>query len=220
MSGTSSAPPPVRILVVDDQTLFREGLVSLLNAVRGLSVVAEAEDGVEALRRVAAELPDVVLMDVHMPRLDGIRATAQIFARYPLVRVLMLASAQVDEVMLDALEAGALGYVLKDSDPDTLVGAIRQAARGERVLSHDSLRALATAAVAGTRRRPPPDELTERQFEILRLMSLGLELKQIGRELGISGKTVRNQASLMYAKLRVRDRAEAILYAVHKGFAA
>jgi DNA-binding NarL/FixJ family response regulator len=220
MRGTSSGPRPVRILVVDDQTLFREGLVSLLNDVRGLSVVGEAEDGVEALRQVAAQLPDVVLMDVRMPRFDGIRATAQIAAEYPSVRVVMLASAQVEETMLEALAAGALGYVLKDSDRDTLVGAIRQAARGERVLSHDSLRALAGVAVAGTRRRPPPDELTARQFEILRLMSLGLELKQIGRQLGISGKTVRNQASLMYARLRVHDRAEAILYAAHKGIAA
>ena len=219
MSGTSPAPPPIRILVADDQRLFREGLVSLLNGVPGLSVVAEAEDGADALRRVTAELPDVVLMDVRMPRLDGIRATEQLVARHPSVRVVILASAQVEETILEALRAGALGYVLKDADRDTLVSVIRQAARGRRVLSHDSLHALATATLGGTRRRPP-EALTARQFEILRLLSQGLESKQIGRELGISAKTVRNQASLMYAKLHVRDRAEAILYAVHKGIAA
>ena len=220
MSTSLADPAVIRILVVDDQTLFREGLVSLLNGVRGLSVVAQAEDGQEALRQVAAELPDLVLMDVRMPRLDGIRATARIVADHPSVKVLMLASAQVDESVLEALGAGALGYVLKDADKDSLVQAIRQAARGEQVLNQDSVRTLVTAAVGGSRRRRPPGTLTERQFQILKLMALGLELKQIARGLGLSDKTVRNQASLMYAKLQVHDRAQAILYAVHRGLAA
>ncbi|HSP08693.1 MAG TPA: response regulator transcription factor [Candidatus Dormibacteraeota bacterium] len=212
--------PKIRILVVDDQTLFREGLVELLKAERDLDVVGQAEDGEEAVRRVAALLPDVVLMDVHMPRLDGIRATARIVAAHPKVRVLMLASLQTDGSVVEALQAGACGYVLKDTGRAGVVEAIMQAAEGRHVLSHDGQRAVVTAALGRAEEVHPPAGLSARQFQILRLMSRGLELKQIGRELGMAEKTVRNQASLMYAKLRVHDRAQAILYALHKGLAA
>jgi DNA-binding NarL/FixJ family response regulator len=220
MSGRSPGSPPVRVLVVDDQALFREGLVELLKSENGVSVVGQAEDGVVALRKVAALLPDVVLMDVQMPRLDGIRATARIAAKHPAVRVLMLASVQTDGSVVEALRAGAWGYVLKDAGRDSLVEAIMRAAEGRHVLSHDGQRAVVTAALGRAEEQQPPAGLTGRQFQILRLMSLGLEFKQIGRELGVAEKTVRNQASLMYATLQVHDRAQAILYALHKGLAA
>lgn len=220
MEGGEPGAPKVRVLVVDDQTLFREGVVELLKAESAVSVVGQAEDGLDAVRKVAALLPDVVLMDVRMPRLDGIRATARIMATHPSVRVLMLASAQVDETLLDAMRAGALGYVLKDAGRRSLVEAIMQAAQGRQTLGRDAQRVVVTAALGRARQRRPPAGLTERQFQILRLMSKGLGLKQIGRELGLSEKTVRNQASLMYARLKVHDRAQAILYAVHKGLAA
>ena len=207
-------------MIVDDQTLFREGLGNLLSAQEGLSVVAKASDGIEALQMAAALLPDVVLMDVNMPRLGGIRAAAQITARHPSVHVLMLASASTDEAVVDALRAGALGYVLKDADIETLVDAIMRAAKGRQVLSRGSMRAVVAAAVGKSERRPLPADLSDRQYQILRLMSLGLDLKHIARELGLGAKTVRNQASLMYAKLGVSDRAQAILYAMHKGLAA
>ena len=220
MSGRSPGSPPVRVLVVDDQALFREGLVELLKSENGVSVVGQAEDGVVALRKVAALLPDVVLMDVQMPRLDGIRATARIAAKHPAVRVLMLASVQTDGSVVEALRAGAWGYVLKDAGRDSLIEAIMRAAEGRHVLSHDGQRAVVTAALGRAEEQQPPAGLTGRQFQILRLMSLGLEFKQIGRELGVAEKTVRNQASLMYAKLRIHDRAQAILYAFHKGLVA
>jgi DNA-binding NarL/FixJ family response regulator len=210
----------VRVLVVDDQRLFREGVVELLKAESIVSVVGQAEDGLDAVRKVAALLPDVVLMDVRMPRLDGIRATARIAARHPTVHVLMLASARQDETLLEAMRAGALGYVLKDAGRESLVEAIVQAAEGRQVLSRGAQRVVVTSALGRANRERPPAGLTERQFQILRLMSLGLGLKQIGRELGLTEKTIRNQASLMYAKLQVHDRAQAILYAVHKGLAA
>jgi len=220
MKGGATGAPKVRVLVVDDQTLFRQGLVELLKAENSVSVAGQAEDGLEAVRKVGALLPDVVLMDVRMPRLDGIRATARIVARHPSVHVLMLASAQVDETLLEAMRAGALGYVLKDADHECLVEAIMEAARGRQVLGRDAQRVVVATALGRATHQNPPAGLTDRQFQILRLMSRGLGLKQVGRELGLTEKTIRNQASLMYARLKVHDRAQAILYAVHKGFAA
>jgi DNA-binding NarL/FixJ family response regulator len=207
----------VRVLVVDDQTLFREGLVELLKADQRVSLVGQAEDGEQALERIAALLPAVVLMDVRMPRLDGIRATARIVKEFPSVRVVILASVQTDDSVVEALRAGAAGYVLKDADHESLVAAILRAAAGRCVLNQEGQVAVVSAALGRLEGRPPPDGLTYRQLQILRLMALGLALKQIGLELGLSEKTVRNQASLMYAKLRIHDRAQAILYAVHKG---
>ncbi len=195
-------------------------MVELLKADTGVSVVGQAADGEEALLKVAALLPDVVLMDVRMPRLDGISATARVTAKYPSVQVLMLASAETDDSVVEALRAGASGYVRKDAGRDSLFEAISRAAEGRPVLSQDGQRAVVTAALGRAKPLAPPEGLTGRQFQILRLMSLGLELKQIGRELGLTEKTVRNQASLMYARLGVHDRAQAILYAIHKGIAA
>ena len=206
-------------MVVDDQALFRAGLVALLNADASVSVVGQAEDGVQAFERVAAIMPDVVLMDVRMPRLDGIRATARIIAEHPSVRVLILAAVQTDDSVVEAMRVGAAGYVLKDSDGPGLIAAIRQAAEGRKVLSHESQVAVISAALGRAEGAHPPDGLTPSQLKLLRLMSMGLALKQIARELGVKEKTVRNQASLMYAKLRVHDRVQAVLYAVHKGLA-
>jgi DNA-binding NarL/FixJ family response regulator len=220
VSDRSRGSPAVRVLVVDDQTLFREGVVELLKAVAEVSVVGQARDGMEALRKVAALLPDVVLMDVQMPRLDGIRATATIVADHPSVRVIMLASAQTDGSVVEALRAGAFGYVLKDAGRQGLVEAIMQAAERRYVLNNDGQRAAVAEALGRAEHQRPPAGLTARQFQILRLMSLGLALKQIGRELGVTEKTVRNQASLMYANLQVHDRVQAILYAFRKGIVA
>jgi DNA-binding NarL/FixJ family response regulator len=211
--------PPIRVVVVDDQALFRAGLVALLNDDASVSVVGQAEDGVQAIERVAAILPDVVLMDVRMPRLDGIRATARIIARHPSVRVLILAAVQTDDSVVEAMRVGAAGYVLKDSDGPALIAAIQQAAEGRKVLSHESQIAFIGAAIGRPEEGHRPDGLTANQLKLLRLMSMGLALKQIARELGVKEKTVRNQASLMYAKLRVHDRVQAVLYAVHKGLA-
>jgi len=210
---------PVRVVVVDDQALFRAGLVALLNADASVSVVGQAEDGLQAVERVAAILPDVVLMDVRMPRLDGIRATARIIKEHPSVRVLILAAIQTDDSVVEAMRVGASGYVLKDSDGPGLIAAIQQAAEGRKVLSHESQVAVISVALGRAEDAHPPDGLTPTQFKLLRLMSMGLALKQIARELGVKEKTVRNQASLMYAKLRVHDRVQAVLYAVHKGLA-
>ncbi len=212
--------PRIRVLIVDDQLLFRQGLVRLLEADPAISIVGQAEDGHEAVTRAAALLPDVVVMDVLMPRLDGIAATEQIVTRHPSIRVLMLSAAASDETIVDSLRAGAIGYVTKHMSREALIEAIHTAYEGRHVLSHESQLAAISAALGKNEVVPPPEGLTARQFEILKLMSLGLALKQIGRELGVAEKTIRNQASLMYRKLRVEDRAQAILYAFRKGLVA
>ena len=211
--------PRVRVLVADDQSLFRIGVSSILGAEPGISVVGTARDGLEAVERARALLPDVVLMDVHMPRLDGIRAASRITEQLPGVRVVMLASLQTDEAVVAAMRAGAAGYVHKDASRDELVSAVFRAAEGRHALNREAQLGVVATALGKVERKPPPEGLTRRQFQLLKLMSMGLALKQIAVELGIAEKTVRNQASLMYAKLRVKDRAEAILYAVHKGIA-
>lgn len=211
--------PRVRVLVVDDQSLFRIGVSSILASEPGISVVGTARDGQEAVERTRSLLPDVVLMDVHMPRLDGIHATGRIAERHPSVRVVMMASSQTDESVVAAMRAGAAGYVHKDASRDELLSAIFSAANGRQVLNGEGQRAVVATALGKAERKPPPEGLTRRQFQLLKLMSMGLALKQIAAELGIAEKTVRNQASLMYAKLRVKDRAQAILFAVHKGIA-
>ena len=212
--------PPLRVVVVDDQTLFRQALAELLKTDGRVSVVGTAEDGAVAVKKVAALLPNVVLMDVHMPRMDGIRAAARIASEHPSVRVLMLASVQDDTTVVEALRAGAVGFVQKDTSSDELVEAIFRAAAGRHVLSAAGQRAMVAAALDKVEPQKPPAGLTVRQFQVLRLMSMGLAFKQIARELGVAEKTVRNQASRIYAKLKVHDRAEAMLFALHKGFAA
>ena len=211
--------PRIRILVVDDQALFRSGIASLLSPDEGMSVIGVARDGLEAVERAGTLLPDVVLMDVRMPRMDGVTATARITARHPSVHVVILASVQTDESVVEAMRAGAVGYVHKDAGREELIDAVRRAAQGRQALGGEAQKALVTAALGKTKHVPPPDGLTSRQFQVLKLMSMGLALKQIAGELGLAEKTVRNQASLMYAKLRVRDRTQAILYALQKGIA-
>ena len=211
--------PRIRVLIVDDQALFRSGIAALLGTQDGISVVGVARDGIDAVERARKLLPDVVLMDVRMPVMDGITATAKITARHPSMHVVMLASVQTDESVVEAMRAGAVGYVHKDAGREELVNAIQRAAEGRQALAGDAQRAVVAAALGKTESKPPPDGLTSRQFQVLKLMSMGLALKQIAHELGVTEKTVRNQASLMYAKLRVRDRAQAILYALHKGIA-
>lgn len=209
--------PPVRVLIVDDQRLFRESLAGLLRGARGISVVGLAEDGEDAIRQAEAMRPDVVLMDIVMPRLDGIHATARITAAQPEAHVVMLASDQTDESVVESLRAGSAGFIAKDTDAKTLVEAVLRAAQGRTVLDREGQRAAVAAAVGAAEAPAAPEGLSPRQFQILKLMSLGFALKQIAGELGVAEKTVRNQASLMYAKLRVGDRAQAILYAMRKG---
>ena len=208
----------VRVLVVDDQALFREALVTLLGARPEVEVVGEAGDGQQALERAAALAPDVVLMDLHMPVLDGIATTRRLRVEQPGVRVLALTTFDDDEDVFAALRAGALGYLLKDVSSDRLVEAVLAAARGESVLQ-PSVAAKVGARFAqlddAPRSRPQPlvVPLSDRELDVVRLLSQGLSNKEIAAALFLAEGTVKNHVTNVLGKLGARDRTQAALRA-------
>jgi DNA-binding NarL/FixJ family response regulator len=209
---------PVRVLLVDDQSLFREALATLLGARTEVRVVGEAGDGFEALQRSEALRPDVVLMDLHMPVLDGIAATRRLRVEQPGVRVLALTTFDDDEDVFEALRAGALGYLLKDVTSDRLVEALLAAARGESVLQ-PSVAAKVVARLAqldaAPRSRPQPlvVPLSDRELDVLRLLADGRSNREIAGELFLAEGTVKNHVTNVLAKLGARDRTQAALRA-------
>jgi DNA-binding NarL/FixJ family response regulator len=208
----------VRVLVVDDQALFREALGTLLDARPEVEVVGEAGDGHQALEQAAALTPDVVLMDLHMPVLDGIAATRRLRVEQPGVRVLALTTFDDDEDVFAALRAGALGYLLKDVSADRLVEAVQAAARGESVLQ-PSVAAKVVARFAqlddAPRTRPQPlvVPLSDRELDVLRLLADGRSNREIATALFLAEGTVKNHVTNVLAKLGARDRTQAALRA-------
>jgi DNA-binding NarL/FixJ family response regulator len=213
----SVATQPVRIVVVDDQALFRTGLARLLNEDPRIQVIGQAEDGATAVDLVAKVKPDVVLMDLKMPNLDGIEATRRMLAGDPKVRVLILTSFDADTSIIQALKAGAAGYVLKDSQAEAIISSILAVMSGERVMASAVAQRVLDMLTGSTTPKEFYDGLTTREVEILKLLASGMANKQIAYKLGISEKTVRNHVSNMYEKLQIFDRAQAVLYAVRKG---
>jgi DNA-binding NarL/FixJ family response regulator len=213
----SVATQPVRIVVVDDQALFRTGLARLLNEDPRIDVIGQAEDGASAVEIVARVHPDVVLMDLKMPNLDGIEATRRMLAANPSVRVLILTSFDADTSIIQALKAGAAGYVLKDSQAEAIISSILAVMSGERVMASAVAQRVLDMLTGSTTPKEFYDGLTTREVEILKLLASGMANKQIAYKLGISEKTVRNHVSNMYEKLQIFDRAQAVLYAVRKG---
>jgi DNA-binding NarL/FixJ family response regulator len=213
----SVATQPVRIIVVDDQALFRTGLARLLNEDPRIQVIGQAEDGATAVDLVAKVKPDVVLMDLKMPNLDGIEATRRMLAGNPKVRVLILTSFDADTSIIQALKAGAAGYVLKDSQAEAIISSILAVMSGERVMASAVAQRVLDMLTGSTTPKEFYDGLTTREVEILKLLASGMANKQIAYKLGISEKTVRNHVSNMYEKLQIFDRAQAVLYAVRKG---
>ena len=208
----------VRVLLVDDQALFREALGTLLDARPEVEVVGEAGDGHQALERAATLAPDVVLMDLHMPVLDGIAATRRLRVEQPGVRVLALTTFDDDEDVFAALRAGALGYLLKDVSADRLVEAVQAAARGESVLQ-PSVAAKVVARFAqlddAPRARPQPlvVPLSDRELDVLRLLADGRSNREIATALFLAEGTVKNHVTNVLAKLGARDRTQAALRA-------
>jgi DNA-binding NarL/FixJ family response regulator len=201
---------PITVLLVDDHPIVRDGLRRLLEGQPDLQVVGEAGDGEQAIAGVREWQPRVVIMDVQMPRLDGVRATRQIHKQYPGTHVLILSGYDTDRYVFGLLEAGATGYVLKEAGDDEVLAAIRAAARGEPFL---------TPRLRG-RTNPveqPLDTLTARETEVLCLIAEGLENEEIAARLGITKVTVQNHTSSIYSKLGVSTRAKAILYAIQRG---
>jgi DNA-binding NarL/FixJ family response regulator len=215
----SDAAEPLRLLLADDHLAFRDGLRALLGTVEGLEVIGEADSGDEAVKLAAALQPDLVLMDVRMPGLDGIEATRQIVVTSPHIAVLVLTMYEDDESVFAALRAGARGYLLKGADRAEIVRAIRAVASGEAIFGPAVARRLMAFFAA-----PRLDlashafpQLTEREREILDLIARGLNNPAITQRLVLSPKTVRNHVSNIFSKLQVADRAEAIVRAREAG---
>ena len=209
----------IRLLIVDDQALFREGLHTLLSVQAGLEVVGEADNGEEALRRAADLRPDVILMDLQMPVMDGAAATRRLKAQQPEAKVIVLTTFDDDENVFEGLRAGAVGYLLKDTPSAKLVEAIRLAARGESFLE-PSVAAKVVSEFARLSPRPAEalaEPLSEREVEVLRLVARGSSNREIASELVIAEGTVKNHLTSILAKLGVSDRTEAAVKARELG---
>jgi DNA-binding NarL/FixJ family response regulator len=215
---------PVRVVVVDDHQIVRDGHVAQLGALEGLEVVGTAGDGLAAVELVERERPDVAVMDIQMPELDGIEATRRIAAGPAQTRVVMLTMNEDDDTVLSAIRAGASGYLLKGSGAEEVQGAIRAAHAGGMVFGArlaGRVAALFAAPAASARTPEAPrafPELTDREREVLDLLAAGRSNDAIARQLYVSNKTVRNAVSSIYAKLHAGDRAEAIIKAREAGF--
>jgi DNA-binding NarL/FixJ family response regulator len=195
-------------MVVDDHSLVRSGLVQLLSAEEGIEIVAGVKGGREAVETVVEAAPDLVLMDVSMPGMDGVAATREILKRRPSTRIVMLTSYAEEETVMAALDAGATGYLLKDAEPEELVRAVRAAARGESPLAPR----VARAVLASRSGKPPEGHVTAREGEVLDLVGEGLANKQIARRLGISEKTVKAHLTSVFQRLGVLSRTEAAIW--------
>ena len=220
----------IRILIADDQPVVRDGLAMLLGLIDDVEVVATAADGVEALERACAKRPDIVLMDLRMPRMEGAEATRQILASVPDTRVLVLTTYSDDEFLFPALQAGARGYLTKDATAEEIEHAIRAIAAGQTHLDPAIQQRLVTAvldqtqppaasATAGVPSSDLPDELTPREVEVLKLIASGLSNQEIADALVLSNATVKTHINRIFYKTRARDRAQAVRYAYQHGLA-
>ena len=219
----------IRVLIADDQPVVRDGLAMLLGLIDDVEVVATAADGVEAIERARSERPDIVLMDLRMPRLEGAKATRQILDSLPETRVLVLTTYADDEFLFPALQAGARGYLTKDATAEEIEHAIRALIAGHTHLDPAVQQRLVTAVLAQTPPTPPgepatvsgtnPDELTPREVEVLKLIAAGLSNNEIADKLVLSNATVKTHINRIFYKTGARDRAQAVRYAYQHGLA-
>jgi len=214
-----TGPEPTRVLVVDDQELFRRGIVMLLESDAGIEVVGEAGDGVQAIDLAVSTAPDVVLLDVRMPKRSGIEACTAIKEAVPTTKILMLTMSDEEADLYEAVKSGASGYLLKDSSLDEVANAVRVVAEGQSLISPsmavkliDEFKQMAKAE----REHVPGLRLTERELEVLRLVARGLNNREISQQLFISENTVKNHVRNILEKLQLHSRMEAVMYAVRE----
>jgi NarL family two-component system response regulator LiaR len=210
---------PIRVLIADDHAIVRKGICALLDTVPGIQVVGEASDGRDAIAISRQVQPDVILMDLVMPCMDGLEATRQLASSQPNVRILVLTSFAGDDKVFPAIRAGALGYLLKDSGPEDLVQAIQQVYHGESSLHPTVARRLLRELSTPHNRTSDADSLTERELEVLRLVAQGQSNREISDILTISEATVRTHVSNILSKLNLCSRTQAALYALREGLA-
>ena len=215
------APEAIRVMICDDHALFRRGLVMVLESEDGVEVVGEAEDGDEAIRKATELAPDVVLMDVRMPRVSGIEATRAIAEVVPTTKILMLTVSDEEEDLYDAIKAGANGYLLKEISIEEVATAIRTVVSGQSLISPSMASKLLSeftnlAKKADERQAAPMPRLTERELEVLKLVAQGMSNREIAGELFISENTVKNHVRNVLEKLHLHSRMEAVVYAVRE----
>ncbi|HSR33248.1 MAG TPA: response regulator transcription factor [Anaerolineae bacterium] len=215
-----SASNPIRVFIAEDHAIVRKGIHLLLNLEPGIEVVGEASNGREAVSGIESTRPDVILMDLVMPEMDGIEAIQQVKARQPEARILVLTSFATDDKVFPAIKAGALGYLLKDSEPRDVVDAIRQVYRGESSLHPRIARKLMQELSRPPEKPPTPDPLTEREMEVLCLVAQGKSNREIADDLTVTEGTVRVHVSSILSKLHLASRTQATLYALREGLAS
>jgi NarL family two-component system response regulator LiaR len=215
-----NAPDSIRVFIADDHAIVRKGIRAVLEIVPDIDVVGEAENGREAVAAVKELQPDVILMDLVMPEMDGIEAIGHIKDHQPEARILVLTTFAGEDKIFPAIKAGALGYHLKDSSPDELVQAIREVYSGESSLHPVIARKVLQELSKPSKQPPTPDPLTPREMEVLRLVAQGLGNQEIAEELVISEATVRTHVSRILDKLHLASRTQAALYALREGIAS
>jgi NarL family two-component system response regulator YdfI len=210
---------PIRVLITDDHLIIREGLRLILETADGIDIVGEASDGVECLQRVPELKPDVILMDLQMPRMDGITAIGRLRSEYPEVAIVILTTFNEDELMIRGLQAGARGYLLKDTSRENLLDTIQAAAKGETLLKPEILARVLSAKPASTPISASQSALvlTERELEVLQSAARGERNKEIAYKLGITERTVKAHLASIYQKFNVDSRAAAVAVAAQTG---
>ncbi len=210
----------IRVMLVDDHALFRKGVASLLATCPDIEVVGEADNGAQAIAKVADLMPDLILMDIQMPEMDGLEATRRIKAEHPYAKIVMLTVAEEDRSLFDAIKAGAQGYLLKKMEPNEFLGMVRGISRGEAPIS----RSMASKILGEFGRRvqaPPPEDpaatLTPREREVLQLLTRGQTNKEIANALCVSENTVKNHLKNILAKLHLQNRVQAVAFALREG---
>ncbi len=217
MNEATKRREPIRVLIADDHAVVREGLRTLIETEPGMEVVGEAEDGFEAVQKVCNLKPDVILLDIVMPRMNGLEAIQEIKRQCPEMHILVLTSFSDDEMVFPAIKAGALGYLLKNTTPERLLNAIRDVHQGKPSMSSDIAKKLMLELQCDSDLPTTEEPLTEREMDVLRLVAQGLSNQEIAESLVIGVGTVRTHVSNILSKLHLANRTQAALYALQEG---